>query len=224
LGEGQRIIGTTLNQPFYDDVNAVRDDYLVALEQSFWSVYPVTEYPTADLTFDPDDCQFTDDFGDGPCIDNDFLKVYYDDQYQMVLFSDEYISGLTPGLGETICNVLPSWLKWLCAGPTELEESVAELQLFNKIFSSRDYIVSDKEVFGVSEYKCDFPGDSRKWVLTFNYTGFSNYDLSYLFKELQALNATATMNQNNIYIKDPKISDIANLWMPMTLIRNPEQD
>ena len=221
VGGGQRIIGTTLNQPFFDDSSGLRDDYLAALEQSFWNVYPASEYPGKDVSFNPDMCESTTRFG-SPCIDNDFLKVYYDDEYGMVVFSDKEIKGLTPGLGEQICNALPSWLKWLCPGPSRVEKNFESLTLFNKVYAARVTSGSKRyEVFGVAEERCDYPGAPQEWIYSFNYSGFSSYDLDYLVRDLEA-EASITLNQNNVFIKKP--AGGLDVWAALTLMRNPEQE
>jgi hypothetical protein len=208
---GQRILGTTLNQAF---VSSTHNDFISALEQSFLLSYPgsgvqfnslCTSTPTTFIK----------------CVDNQYLKVYYEPTYQMVFFSSESISGLMPGIGATICDALPSWLKWLCSQPGVLERNLAGLRLFNKVYASRlGSAPVSKEVFGLAEQICDPVSQVKKWVYTFNYTGLSNADLSYLVSHVDAENASITLTGNNVFIKNP----VRDAWVALTILRNTEQE
>ena len=213
---GQRIIGTTLNQPLYDATTHI--DFISALESSFWM-----SYPDSGINFEFTCDESADDFDN--CVDNDYLKLYYDDEYKMVVFSDEDVGGLTPGFGQTICDALPFWLKWLCAGPSELEQDLEGLQLFNKVYAARlwdQYMSSKKEVFGVAEEVCEWEGNTRKtpWIYSFNYTGFSAVDLRYMIDNIVADEAYITSDQKHIFIKNPG----KDAWTALTLLRNTQQE
>ncbi|KYK25051.1 hypothetical protein AYK26_02550 [Euryarchaeota archaeon SM23-78] len=214
--EGQRILGTTLNQPLYDPVT--NDDFLTALEQSF-----LLSYPDA-ATLDLSGCHNADKFQ--RCVNHEYLKVYYDSTNKMIIFSDEEVYGLTPGFGQTICNLLPSWLKWLCPGPTNLEASLEDLQLFNKVYAAREVVATtSREVFGVAEHMCDDPLTYPPvWRYSFNYTGFSSADLDYLVRYVIAKDAIITQSQNHIFIKEPDPKLKPRIWTSLILLRNPEQE
>ncbi len=206
--DGQRIIGTTLNQPLYDEDH---NDFITALEQSFY-----LSYPDSGISFDSSCDEDTDDFE--KCVDNDFLKLYYDDGYNMVVFSDERVS-LSLGLGEQICDALPDWLKWLCPNPSQLEEDMQKLSLFNKVYAARQG--TRKRVFGVSEESCDQVLAQKSEFFTFNYTGFSSLDLSHLVLGLEG--DEVVFDNNHVFIKNPD-SDETDVWTALTLLRTPEQE
>jgi len=201
----QRIIGTTLNQPLY---NITHVDFITALGQSFY-----LSYPNSGVDFKPYCDALTTGFHQ--CVDNDYLKFYYDATYKMAIFSDQSVS-LNPSLGDQICSILPSWLQWLCPKPSVIETNMANLKLFNKIYSTQQ---GDKQIFGVAEQTCSPINLKRGTLYTFNYTGFTNADLSYLVNNVVADNATITQSQNSIIINNPG----KDAWKALTLIRNPDQ-
>jgi hypothetical protein len=203
---GQRIVGTTLNQPLYDGFT--HDDFITALEQSF-----LLSYAGQGVDFDGYCTENTKDFQQ--CVDNQYLKLYYDDDYGMVLFSEDDIN-LGVGLGQSICNALPSWLKWLCPRPSQTERNLENLRLFNRVYAAK---LGNKQVFGVGEKTCNMTSMRKTQIYTFNYTGFSSADLSYLVENIDADNATITQDQKNIFIKNPK----GDAWSALTLLRNTEQ-
>ncbi|HJX05852.1 MAG TPA: Hint domain-containing protein, partial [Candidatus Nanoarchaeia archaeon] len=209
--ERQRIIGTTLNQPF---IAPNHTDFITALEQSFL------------LSYADSGVQFSSSCTSTPttltkCVDNQYLKAYYDPTYQMVFLSSQNIQNLGPGIGDSICLSLPSWLKWLCPQPGVLEINLRDLQLFSKVYASRLGVApTSDEVFGVAEQVCDPVLQFKKWFYTFNYTGLSNADLSYLVSHIDAENASITISGNNVVIKNPK----KDAWVPLTILRNTEQE
>jgi hypothetical protein len=210
---GQRIIGTTLNQPLINTTSHV--DFLTALEQSFLSL----SYKDMGVGFSHTCTAQTTGFT--KCIDisdstQDYLTLYYDDDYQMVLMSNTDINGLTPNLGDRICNLTPGWLQWLCPSPPELEKNLKDVQLFQKLYAAN---FSSKSVFGVAEQTCDPTNLKKTNLYTFNYTGFTDVDLRYMINQLEASNTTIT--PNNVLVLDSKKN--IDPWAPMTLLRNPGQ-
>jgi hypothetical protein len=201
---GQRIIGTTLNQPLYSLTNYTH--FLTALENSYLLSYPDMGEP-----FSYSCSESTTGFAQ--CINNPLLKLYYDKAYGMVVFSDKSIS-LNPGFWDNICSGLPSWLKWLCPQTPLLEKQLAGLQLFNKVYAAKR---GSTQILGVAEKVC------TSWVYTFNYTSLpSTMDLGYLAYYVDAANATLTQSGSNIriFIKNP----VKDAWTALTLLRNTEQE
>jgi hypothetical protein len=201
----QRIIGTTLNQPFYSLTNYTH--FLTSLENSY-----LLSYPDMGVPFSYSCGESTTGFVQ--CMNsNPLLKLYYDKAYQMVVFSDKSIS-LNPGFWDNICSGLPSWLKWLCPQAPVLEKQLAGLQLFNKVYAAKK---GSTQILGVAEKVC------TSWVYTFNYTSMpSTMDLGYLAYYVDAANATLTQSESNIriFIKSP----VKDAWTALTLLRNTEQE
>ncbi|MBU1198454.1 MAG: hypothetical protein KKF46_08095 [Nanoarchaeota archaeon] len=206
--DGQRIIGTTLNQPLYD--SETHNDFITAFEQTF-----LVSYPEMGVSFNSNCGEDTDDFD--RCINNDYVQLYYDDNYQMVVFSNEPVDNLIPGLFSGICDNPPWWIGWLCPAPSGLETNLASLQMFNKVYAAR---LGNKEVFGVAEKECNPMTLRKTWLFSFNYTGFGSADLGHLVAHVQADDANITESQNNIFIRNPD----ADAWTALTLLRNTEQE
>jgi hypothetical protein len=203
----QRIIGTTLNQPLVAS-NPGDPDFISAIEFSFFNM----SYPDLGATFDSTCTNTTKDFA--RCVDNDYLKLYYDDNYQMVVFSDAAISGLNPNLGDIICSALPSWLKWLCPNPSSMELNFENLKLFNKVYATKQDV---NEIFGVAEQVCNLTSHQKTWIYAFNYTGFG-FPGDFIISSLNA--DKVIISANNIFISNPK----KDAWQALTLLRNPEQE
>jgi hypothetical protein len=151
----------------------------------------------------------------------------------MAIFSAQDIgSYIQPGLGDTICSALPSWLSWLCVPPTQLEENLKDRQLFNQAYVSRQHQVrsdgvilsSFSEILGVAEGNCDYSDPENPayaLMYSFNYTNLpSTADLSYLVDfttaELKTISRPSS-NLFNIYLKNPVDQ---NTWPALTLLRN----
>jgi len=162
-----------------------------------------------------------------------FLKLYFDTDYDMVVMSNLDVS-LAPTFGDTVCNFLPNWLKWLCPSPTDTEEILSEMQLFNKLFVSKQYIPADlnpytgavieRSVFGVAEENCR--SLAKIWTYAFNYSGVSSVDLSYLTSG--SINAESAVYTNvgaggNVVIVNPQGYDQDRIWAALTVLRNLEQ-
>jgi len=199
----QRIIGTTINQQFYNSTN--HTDFITTVEQNF-----LISYPGAKFNFDPD-CVNKPDFA--LCVDNPYLKLYFDNKSKMVVFSDQKISGLTPSLWEGVCSDLPAWLSWmgwLCPKPSSLEKNLEGLQLFNKLYATNS---EGKKIFGVGENACR-ASSQPAWLYSFNYTGFSVSELSFL-----NISEASSSNVVSIFLKNPP----TGAWNALTLLRNPEE-
>jgi len=211
---GQRIIGTTLNQPFYNATNL--NNYVNSLMWSFNNIYQyMTDQGVSfDFTCNEASTGFTQCMGSGA---NNYLRLYYDKTYQIVIFSNRDIDGLTPSIGDTICGVLPSWLpswlKGLCPSSPTLSRDLAGVKLFNKIYAAKN---GTKQVFGVTERICTLD------IYSFNYTG-------YLKEELMPLilypdeGVFKNFTSNNTIFISKSDNDPWDPWTSLTILRNLEQ-
>jgi len=213
---GQRIIGTTLNGAF-----ASPNSNLSFIYDALYQAFNFTSYRDMGASFVTSCTEQTKDFD--MCVDIDasgqeLLKLYYDDDYKTVIMSNTAVSRLKTIIN---CSALPGWLKWLCP-QQPLEKNMAQLQLFNKVYAARQG--NNREIFGVAEEFCEPATMGKKWMYTFNLTGFTSADLSYLILNLAADNASISYNNQdideNIYIKNPK----RDPWLALTIMRNPEQE
>jgi len=213
----QRIIGVTLNKPVYDPSN--NTDFRAALEQRFLMAY---RYEGVNFTFDPTCSQSADTFlkcADISFNNRDYLHLYYNDEYELVVLSNENIYALNGGVGALICAALPDWLKWLCPVPTPLEQSLNDVRLFNMTYGAK--LGANQWVFGVAEQLCDPITRDRDMIYSFNYSGFSARDLSYITSQIKADEVNITRDQRHIFIKNPKKEDA---WAALTLLRNTAQE
>lgn len=209
--DGQRIVGTTLNQQFYNATSI--NTYVNNLMWSFNNIY---QYMTTDSTY-PASFDFTcNEASTGFAVDcmgggsDHYLELYYDKTYQMVIFSDQPISGLTPSFGQTICNALPGWMQWLCPNPTALSEDMAGVKLFNKIYAAKNG--TTKRVFGVKESMC---GDD---IYSFNYTGYLKEELIPLILYPDVGVYANFTSDNTIYIKRSELIPW-DPWTALTILR-----
>ncbi|MBN2052151.1 hypothetical protein JW756_01490 [Candidatus Woesearchaeota archaeon] len=200
---GQRIIGTTINQQFYNATN--HTDFITTVEQNF-----LQSYPGAKFNFKP---ECLNEPGFTLCVDNAYLKLYYDSKSKMIVFSDQKINELTPSLWNGVCSSLPSWLSWmgwLCPKPASLQSNLEGLQLFNKLYATN---LNNKKIFGVGENACKASAQPA-WFYSFNYTGFSVSELSFL-----NISESSQANVVSVSLKNPP----AGAWNTLTLLRNPEE-
>lgn len=207
--DGQRIIGTTLNQPFYNATNL--NSYVNSLTFSFNSIYQymADEGVHFDFTCNEASTDFQQCMGSGS---DKYLKLYYDNDYQIVVFSNRTISGLSTSLGDTICDALPEWLKWLCPSPTQLSEDLEGVKLFNKVYAAKN---GTKQVFGVAERMCVLD------IYSFNYTGYLKEELMPLVLYSDERVFTNFTSNNTIFIN--KSSNIPwDPWTALTILRNLE--
>jgi len=216
---GQRIIGTTLNQQFYNASNL--NTFVNSLMWSFNNIYMYMEgdvnYPASfHFTCNEASTNFVQCMGSGA---NNYLRLYYDKTYQIVIFSNKNIDGLTPGIGDTICGVLPSWLKWLCPSPPSLSRDLAGVKLFNRIYAAKN---GPKQVFGVNEQMC---GPA---IYSFNYTGYLKEELMplILYPNVGVVaNFTSDntiLDHNTILIRKQSQDDPWDPWTSLTILRNIE--
>jgi len=208
----QRIIATTLNSAFAD-----QSSNLSFIYNALYQTFNFTPYRDMGASFVTACTEQTKDFD--MCVDIDasgqeLLKLYYDDDYKTVIMSNKIVNKLKTVIN---CSALPGWLQWLCP-QQPLEKNMAQLQLFNKVYAARQG--NNREIFGVAEETCNPATLEKKWMYTFNLTGFTSADLSYLILNLAADNASINYNNKNIYIKNPK----RDPWLALTIMRNPEQE
>jgi hypothetical protein len=214
---GQRIIGTTLNQQFYNASNL--NTFVNSLMWSFNNIYQYmagdVNYPASfDFTCNEASTDFVQCMGSGA---NNYLRLYYDKTYQIVIFSNRNIDGLTPSFGDTICGVLPSWLKWLCPSPSSLARDLAGVKLFNKIYAAKN---GTKQVFGVTERICTID------IYSFNYTGYLKEELMPLIlypDEGVFKNFTSDNTIHNTIFISKSSNDPWDPWASLTILRNLEQ-
>ncbi|MFH0869940.1 MAG: hypothetical protein V1866_02695 [archaeon] len=160
---GKRIFGTSLNQNL---TGAAGSGFVAAMSQSFW-----LSYPGSSATFDDSACS-SSLTGFNRCIHatagskKELLNLYYDKNYSIVIFSNQPVSGLTPGVIDKICSSLPGWLKWLCPTPSSLADDLKRSD-FDRAFAAKQ---GSKQTLGLGKNKCD--GIRKSWIYSFNYTGF----------------------------------------------------
>jgi hypothetical protein len=210
---GQRIIGTTLNQQLYNATSL--NTFANSLMWSFNNIYQYMaddyNYPASfDFNCDDTSTNFVQCMGSGA---NGYLRLYYDKTYQMVIFSNRNINGLTPSFGDAICNVLPSWLKWLCPSPPPLSRDMAGVKLFNKIYAAKN---GTKQVFGVTEGICGLD------IYSFNYTGYLKEELMPLILYPDEGVFKNFTSDNSIFISKSE-NDPWDPWTSLTILRNLEQ-
>lgn len=207
---GQRIVGTTLNQQFYNTTNL--NTFVNSLMWSFNNIYQymADEGVSFDFNCDEGDTDFVQCMGGGA---NNYLRLYYDKTYQIVIFSNRNIDGLTPNFGDTICGVLPSWLKWLCPSPPSLARDLAGVKLFNKIYAAKN---GTKQVFGITERICTID------IYSFNYTGYLKEELMPLILYPDEGVFKNFTSDNTVFISKSD-NDPWDPWASLTILRNLEQ-
>lgn len=209
---GQRIIGTTLNQEFYNASSI--NTFVNSLMWSFNNIYQYMAddvyYPASfDFTCNEGATNFVQCMGAGS---SGYLRLYYDKTYQMVIFSNRNVNGLMPSFGDTICSVLPRWLQWLCPNPPPLTTDLQGVKLFNKVYAARN---GTKQVFGVSEPLC------LTDVYSFNYTGYLQEELMPLILYPDEGVFKNFTSESTIFISKSR-NDPWDPWASLTILRTLE--
>jgi hypothetical protein len=149
---------------------------------------------------------------------DDYLELYYDRTYQMVIFSNQPISGLRPTFGQRLCDALPGWMQWLCPSPLSLSQDLTGIKLFSNIYIAQNGTAGStttKSVFGVKEDMC---GDD---IYSFNYTGYLKEELIPLVLYPDAQVFTNFTSDNTIYIRRSNLIPW-DPWIALTVLRNLE--
>jgi hypothetical protein len=143
----------------------------------------------------------------------ELLNLYYDKNYSIVIFSNQPVSGLTPGVVDRVCSSLPSWLKWLCPTPSSLAADLKRSD-FDRAFAAKQ---GDKQVLGLGKNKCV---DIRKsWVYSFNYIGFGTNGLNSILEGFgKEANVTKQGNSVSVGVINPTS---AAAWNDLCILRNP---
>jgi len=206
---GKRIFGTSLNQNL---TGATGYGFVSAMTQSFW-----LSYPGSNANMDVSACNPSLS-GFNRCMhatagSKELLNLYYDKNYSIVIFSDQPVSGLTPGLVDRVCSSLPGWLKWLCPTPSSLTVDLRRSD-FDRVFAAKQ---SSKQVLGLGKNKCD--GIRKSWVYSFNYTEFGVNGLNSIidgFGKESVVNKQG--NSVSVVITNP-VS--ASAWNDLSILRSP---
>ncbi|MBN2141713.1 hypothetical protein JW711_00130 [Candidatus Woesearchaeota archaeon] len=171
----QRIFATSLNQEFElpENETNIGRDYWYAIRQSFWLAYP-----GADLN---STCK-TESGYEYPCVKGNvkgypnakLLNMYLDNDTGIIIFSDKQISNLQSDFGDWLCDTLPPWLGWFCAGPPTLSKSITNLT-FTSLYSVR---FGNKESLGVGRKICECDTCPKQTNFVFDYLGYTSDDLA----------------------------------------------